>query len=190
MKASIRNRLEQLDDRQAELDALLGAEEATRDMAAFLKLTKERAEVAAVVELFAAYRLAEADRATAAAMENDAEMREFARAEAAAAQETMARLESDLQRMLLPRDPNDDKSIFLEIRAGTGGDESALFAGDLFRMYARFAERQRWKVEVVSKNESDLGGYREIIARIEGPGAYARLKFESGGHRVQRVPAT
>jgi peptide chain release factor 1 len=102
----------------------------------------------------------------------------------------MAGLEDDLQRALLPRDPDDDKSVFLEIRAGTGGDESALFAGDLFRMYARFAEKNRWKIEVVSKSESDLGGYREIIARIEGAGAYAKLKYESGGHRVQRVPAT
>ncbi|MHB1429232.1 MAG: peptide chain release factor 1, partial [Rhodocyclaceae bacterium] len=138
----------------------------------------------------AAYRRAESDLATAAAMEGDADMRAFAQEETQAAQATMARLEDELQRALLPRDPNDDKNIFLEIRAGTGGEESALFAGDLFRMYARYAERQRWKVEVVSKNESDLGGYREIIARIEGSGAYSKLKFESGGHRVQRVPET
>ena len=190
MKTSIRHRLEQLADRLAELDALLGAETATRDMEAFLRLNKERAEIATVVDLFAAYRQAEADLAAAAAMESDAGMREFAREEAAAAQAIMAGLEADLQRALLPRDPDDDKSVFLEIRAGTGGDESALFAGDLFRMYARFAEKNRWKIEVVSKSESDLGGYREIIARIEGAGAYARLKYESGGHRVQRVPAT
>jgi peptide chain release factor 1 len=190
MKASIRRRLELLADRLAELDALLGAETAARDMEAFRRLTRERAEIAEVVGLFDAYRLAEADLAAAVTMESDAEMREFAREEAQAARERMAQLEDDLQRALLPRDPDDDKNIFLEIRAGTGGDESALFAGDLFRMYARYAERNRWKVEVVSKNESDLGGYREIIARIEGQRAYARLKFESGGHRVQRVPAT
>jgi peptide chain release factor 1 len=190
LKSSIRFRLEQLADRLAELDALLGAEAATRDMESFRRLNRERAEIAEVVELFAAYRKAEADLAAAAAMEGDPEMREFAREEMAAAQAGMARLEADLQRALLPKDPDDDKSVFLEIRAGTGGDESALFAGDLFRMYARFAERNRWKVEVVSSNESDLGGYREIIARIEGAGAYAKLKFESGGHRVQRVPAT
>ncbi|MBA3032818.1 MAG: peptide chain release factor 1 [Gammaproteobacteria bacterium] len=190
MKTSIRHRLEQLADRLAELDALLGAEAATRDMEAFLRMNKERAEIATVVDLFAAYRQAEADLAAAAAMESDPGMREFAREEAAAAQATMADLEDDLQRALLPRDPDDDKSVFLEIRAGTGGDESALFAGDLFRMYARFAEKNRWKIEVVSKSESDLGGYREIIARIEGAGAYAKLKYESGGHRVQRVPAT
>ncbi|MDP3036539.1 MAG: peptide chain release factor 1 [Rhodocyclaceae bacterium] len=190
MKTSIRHRLEQLADRLAELDALLGAEAATRDMESFRRLSQERAEIATVVDLFAAYRQAEADLAAAAAMESDAGMREFAREEAAVARAVMASLEGDLQRALLPRDPNDDKSIFLEIRAGTGGDESALFAGDLFRMYARFAEKNRWKIEVVSKSESDLGGYREIIARIEGVGAYAKLKFESGGHRVQRVPAT
>ena len=190
MKSSIRQRLERLADRLAELDALLGLEEATRDMEAFLRLSKERAEIVAVVGLFGAYRRAEADLAEAGALEGDPEMREFAREETAAAQATMARLDDELQRALLPRDPNDDRNIFLEIRAGTGGDESALFAGDLFRMYARYAERQRWKVEIVSKNESDLGGYREIIARIEGQGAYSKLKFESGGHRVQRVPAT
>lgn len=190
MKSSIRQRLEQLADRLAELDALLGQEEAIRDMEAFRRLNRERADIAAVVDLFAAYRRAESDLATAAAMEGDADMRAFAQEETQAAQATMARLEDELQHALLPRDPNDDKNIFLEIRAGTGGEESALFAGDLFRMYARYAERQRWKVEVVSKNESDLGGYREIIARIEGSGAYSKLKFESGGHRVQRVPET
>ncbi len=190
MKSSIRQRLEQLADRLAELDALLGLEEATRDMDAFLRLNKERAEIAEVVGLFDAYRQAESDLAEAGVLERDPDMREFAREEAQAAQETMARLAGELQRALLPKDPNDDRNIFLEIRAGTGGEESALFAGDLFRMYARYAERQRWKVEVVSKNESDLGGYREIIARIEGQGAYSKLKFESGGHRVQRVPET
>jgi peptide chain release factor 1 len=117
-------------------------------------------------------------------------MKELAQAEQKAAMEAMSRLEVDLQRALLPKDPNDDKNLFLEIRAGTGGDESALFAADLFRMYSRYAERQRWKVEIVSRSESDLGGFREIIARVEGNGAYSRLKFESGGHRVQRVPVT
>ncbi len=190
MKPSIRQRLERLADRLAELDALLGSEAATRDMEGFRKLTRERAEIVDIVALFAAWCQAEADLAAAAAMEGDLEMRDFAREEGTAARAAMARLEGDLQIALLPKDPDDDKSIFLEIRAGTGGDESALFAGDLFRMYARHAERRRWRVEVVSKNESDLGGYREIIARVEGEGVYARLKFESGGHRVQRVPAT
>ena len=190
MKPRIRQRLEQLADRLDELDALLGSEEGSRDMDQFRRLNKERADIAEVVELFAAYRRAEADLAEAAKMESDPDLRDFAREEMQTARDTLAQLEGDLQRALLPRDPDDDKNIFLEIRAGTGGDESALFAGDLFRMYARFAERNRWKVEIVSKNESDLGGYREIIARIEGPAAYAKLKFESGGHRVQRVPET
>ena len=190
MKQSIRQRLELLADRLAELDALLGTQEAARDMDNFRRLNKERAEIAEVVELFAAYRRAEADLAEAATLESDPDMRDFAREEAQSARDAIERLAGELQRALLPRDPDDDKNIFLEIRAGTGGDESALFAGDLFRMYARYAERNRWKVEIVSKNESDLGGYREIIARIEGTGAYANLKFESGGHRVQRVPET
>jgi peptide chain release factor 1 len=120
----------------------------------------------------------------------DPEMKELAQAEQEAANADMARLEVDLQRALLPKDPNDDRNLFLEIRAGTGGDESALFAANLFRMYSRYAERQRWKVEIVSRSESDLGGFREIIARVEGSGAYSKLKFESGGHRVQRVPVT
>jgi len=190
MKASLRQRLEQLADRLAELDALLGREEAARDMETFRRLSRERAEIVEVVALFDAWRQAGADLSAATAMEADADMREFAREEGAAAREAMTRLEGQLQLALLPKDPDDDRSVFLEIRAGTGGDESALFAGDLFRMYARYAECAHWKVEVVSRNESDLGGYREIIARIEGEGVYGRLKFESGAHRVQRVPAT
>jgi peptide chain release factor 1 len=120
----------------------------------------------------------------------DPEMKAFAETEARDAAERMARLEVELQRLLLPKDPNDERNIFLEIRAGTGGDESALFAGDLFRMYSRYAERHRWQVEVISASPSDLGGFKEAILRIAGQGAYSRLKFESGGHRVQRVPAT
>jgi peptide chain release factor 1 len=123
-------------------------------------------------------------------MTSDPEMRELAEAEIKHVKERMAEIEGELQRRLLPRDPNDDRNIFLEIRAGTGGDESALFAGDLFRMYARYAERQRWQVEVMSQSTGEQGGYKEIIAKIIGAGAYSRLKFESGGHRVQRVPAT
>jgi len=143
-----------------------------------------------VAALFAAWRKAEAGVQSAQAMLADAEMKDLAEEEMRACREEMARLEDELQRALLPRDPNDDRNLFLEIRAGTGGDESALFAGDLFRMYARYAERQRWKVEVISQSPSDLGGYREVILRVVGQGAYSKLKFESGGHRVQRVPAT
>jgi peptide chain release factor 1 len=143
-----------------------------------------------VAALFAAWRKAEAGVHSAQAMLADAEMKDLAEEEMCACREEMARLEDDLQRALLPSDPNDERNLFLEIRAGTGGDESALFAGDLLRMYARYAERQRWKVEVISQSPSDLGGYREVILRVVGQGAYSKLKFESGGHRVQRVPAT
>ncbi|HEX8987112.1 MAG TPA: peptide chain release factor 1 [Rhodocyclaceae bacterium] len=190
MKKSIHDKLQHLTERRAEIDALLGSEEATRDMENFRKLTREHAEIGPVVELFAAYGKAEADLAAAREMLSDPEMKELAAEEIQAAEAEMARLEDELQVALLPKDPNDEKNLFLEIRAGTGGEESALFAADLFRMYSRYAERQRWKVEVVSRNESDLGGFREIICRIVGNGAYSKLKFESGGHRVQRVPET
>jgi len=123
-------------------------------------------------------------------MLSDPEMKEFAQEEIENGKTKLEAVEAELQKLLLPKDPNDDRNIFLEIRAGTGGDESALFAGDLFRMYSRYAERQRWKVEIVSASESEVGGYKEIIAKIEGQGAYSKLKFESGGHRVQRVPDT
>ena len=190
MKPSLSNKLTQLAERLVELDRLLSQENATSDMEQYRKLTREHAEITPVVELFRAWQQAEQDAATAQGLLGDPEMKEFAQAEIEAARENMDRLEADLQIALLPRDPNDDKNVFLEIRAGTGGDESALFAADLFRMYSRYAERQGWRVEVVSANESELGGYREIIARVSGQGVYSRLKFESGGHRVQRVPAT
>ncbi len=190
MKASILDRLDHLRDRLAEIDGLLGSEQATRDMDQFRKLTREHAEISPVVGLYDSWRRARDDFESAGEMLADPEMRELANSEREQASADMARLEDDLQRALLPRDPNDERNLFLEIRAGTGGEESALFAAALFRMYARYAERQRWKVEIVSKNESDLGGFREIIARVEGNGVYSRLKFESGGHRVQRVPET
>ncbi|PKO72561.1 MAG: peptide chain release factor 1 [Betaproteobacteria bacterium HGW-Betaproteobacteria-14] len=190
MKTTIHDKLAHLSRRLAELDLLLASETATQDMDAYRKLTREHAEIAPVAALFAEYRKAEAGVNSAQAMLADPEMKDLAEEEIRACREEMARLEGELQRALLPADPNDDRNLFLEIRAGTGGDESALFAGDLFRMYARYAERQRWKVEVISQNPSDLGGYREVILRIVGAGAYSKLKFESGGHRVQRVPAT
>jgi len=190
MKLSITRRLDRLTGRLEELNGLLAQEQATHDMEAYRRLTREHAEITPVVELYQAYRSAERDVETARDMASDPSMREFAEAEMRESRERMAGLESELQRELLPKDPNDERNIFLEIRAGTGGDESALFAGDLFRMYSRYAERQRWRVEVMSLSASDLGGYREIIARIVGEGAYSKLKFESGAHRVQRVPAT
>ncbi|MGE5792758.1 MAG: peptide chain release factor 1, partial [Bacteroidota bacterium] len=190
MKPSIAAKLDQLARRLEELNALLSAERATRDMAEFKRLSREHAEITPVSARYAEYRAAEADLAAANEMADDPEMRSFAAAEAESARGKMAALEEDLQRLLLPRDPNDERNIFVEIRAGTGGDESALFAGDLFRMYSRYAERHGWGVEVLSSSPSDLGGFKEVIARIVGKGAYSKLKFESGGHRVQRVPAT
>jgi peptide chain release factor 1 len=189
MKASIAAKLAQLSARLAEVNRLLSSEEATADMETYRRLSREHAEIGPVVELYDAYRRSAADYSAAQEMTSDPEMRELAEAEIKHSKERMAEIAGELQRRLLPRDPNDERNIFLEIRAGTGGDESALFAGDLFRMYARYAERQRWQVEVVSQSGGEHGGYKEIIAKIIGP-AYSRLKFESGGHRVQRVPAT
>jgi len=190
MKQSIRIKLQQLTLRLDELDHLLSGERAARDMDSYRKLSRERAELAPVTALYARYCRAEADLAAANALLADAEMKSLAEEEITRCKEEMARVETELQTALLPRDPNDERNLFLEIRAGTGGDESALFAGDLFRMYCRYAERQRWQVEVISANQAELGGYKEVIARVIGSGAYSRLKFESGGHRVQRVPAT
>ena len=190
MKQSISDKLEQLQRRLAELDGLLGAEDATRDLANYRKLTREHAEIAPVAALYAAHRKALEDIASAQQMLADAEMRDLAQSEIEICHQRMQEVEAELQTQLLPKDPNDERNLFLEIRAGTGGDESALFAGDLYRMYARYAERQGWKVDIISASESDLGGFKEVIVKISGSGVYSRLKFESGGHRVQRVPAT
>jgi peptide chain release factor 1 len=190
MKPSIAAKLDQLTRRLDELNALLSTADVTRDMDQYRRFTREHSELTPVVARYNEYRAAQADLAAASEMLGDPEMRAFAEAESTAAKDRMADLEVDLQKLLLPRDPDDERNIFLEIRAGTGGDEAALFAGDLFRMYARFAERNRWQVEIVSESASELGGYKEIIARIVGYGAYSKLKYESGGHRVQRVPAT
>jgi peptide chain release factor 1 len=190
VKPSIASKLGNLAARLEEVSRLLASEGVTADLDNYRKLTREHAEIAPVVELFAAYQRSEDDFRTAEEMSADPAMREFAEGEIKQARERLAALEIELQRRLLPADPNDERSVFLEIRAGTGGDESALFAGDLFRMYSRFAERQGWRVEVVSHSDGEVGGYKEIIARIVGQGAYSKLKFESGGHRVQRVPAT
>jgi len=190
MKESIARKLEGLSERLDELNRLLSSENATADMDSYRKLSREHAEITPVVEQFQAYQQAEKDIAEAQNMLGDPEMKDFAQEEMESGKARLETIGLELQKLLLPKDPNDERNIFLEIRAGTGGDESALFAGDLYRMYSRYAERQRWRVEVVSANESELGGYKEIIARIEGHGAYSRLKFESGGHRVQRVPET
>jgi peptide chain release factor 1 len=190
MKSSISAKLTQLTLRLEEINALLSSQDVTSDMDNYRRLTREHAEISPVVDLYRAYRSAEDDLTTAQEMAQDPTTREFAESEIRSTRDRLTALESELQRELLPKDPNDERNIFLEIRAGTGGEESALFAADLFRMYSRFAERNRWQVEVISQSPSDLGGYREIIAKVIGHGAYSRLKFESGAHRVQRVPDT
>ena len=193
MNPSISTKLARLGERLYEVNQLLSTEEATRDMDSFRKLNRERAELEPVVELYQAWQACQADIKTAQEMADDAEdaeMREFAEAESREGELRLTQLEAELQKQLLPKDPNDSRSVFLEIRAGTGGDEASLFAGDLFRMYTRYAERKRWQVEVISESPGEMGGYKEIIARIAGDGAYSVLKFESGAHRVQRVPAT
>jgi len=190
MKPSMLFKLDQLANRLVELDELLMSEGATANMDSYRKMTRERAELAPLVDVYRQYQGALGDIAAAEELLQDPEMKEFAQEEIGAAKDSIAGLERELQKMLLPKDVNDERNIFLEIRAGTGGDESALFAGDLLRMYTRFAERNRWQVEMVSESSSDLGGYREVIVRVVGNGAYSKLKFESGGHRVQRVPAT
>jgi len=190
MKPSLQSKLDHLADRLAELDALLASESATADMDQYRRLNREHAEITPVVMHYRAWQQATADLKTAEGLLADPEMRDFAQEEMDAAKARLETLEQELQVLLLPRDPNDERNLFLEIRAGTGGNESALFAGDLFRMYARYAERQGWKVDIVSESAGEVGGYKEIICKISGQGAYSKLKFESGGHRVQRVPET
>ena len=186
----MQSKLAQLAARLAEIDRQLSAEDAARDMNRFRALSQERAEIDPVVTRFLEFARTRADLASAQEMLADPDMRAFAEEEVGSAKARLVDLEADLERLLLPKDPNDERNVFLEVRAGTGGDESALFAGDLLRMYLRFAERQRWQTEMISSSDSDLGGYKEAIVRIVGAGAYSKLKFESGGHRVQRVPET
>src|SRR5882672_8731735 len=190
MKTSIAGKLAQKRRRLSEIDALLSSENAARDLEQFRKLSREHAELEPLVALFNKYRDTEQHVSEAQQLLADSEVKSYAESEIKVGRERLVSLESELQKMLLPRDPNDERNIFLEIRAGTGGDESALFAGDLYRMYSRYAERQGWQVEVISESPGDVGGYKEIIARIIGQGAYSKLKYGSGDHRVQRVPAT
>ena len=186
----MRAKLEHFDARLAELNTILMQEDSTKDMDVYRKLTREHADISMVVEQFGLYKKAEEDAKAAGEMRLDPDMKEFADEEQKQAEIRMTELEKNLQTLLLPKDEDDGRNIFLEIRAGTGGDESALFAADLLRMYTRFAERQGWKTEIVSQAESDLGGYKEVIVRLSGTDVYAKMKFESGGHRVQRVPQT
>ena len=190
MKDSLRQQFERLALRLHELDATLADPGVAGDMRRYRALSREHAEVASLVERFRRFEQRERDLNTARELLADPEMAEMARQEVTEAQADTERLHLELQTALLPRDPDDSRNAFLEIRAGTGGDESALFAGDLARMYLRHCERRGWRSELMSESLSDLGGYKEVVFRIEGDDVYARLKFESGGHRVQRVPAT
>lgn len=192
MKESVIIKLENLNERFDEVQALLGDPDVIGNQEKFRALSKEYSQLEDVVKGFNAYRQAEQNLASANEMleEDDADMREMAAEEIKLAKEELARLEDELQILLLPKDPNDDHSCFLEIRAGAGGDEAAIFAGDLFRMYSRYAETQGWRVELVSASEGEHGGFKEVIANLSGDGAYGTMKFESGGHRVQRVPET
>lgn len=190
MKPSLLDKLIHLQERLEEINLLLADEQAAADMDKYRSLTREHAEISPIVAVFSQYNQAQADLAAAEEMLTDPEMKAFAEEEIDTAKNQLNQLESELQILLLPKDADDNKNVFLEVRAGTGGDEAALFAGDLLRMYLRYAERCGWKSEIVSANESDLGGYKEVIVRIAGDNIYGRLKFESGGHRVQRVPTT
>ena len=182
MKPSILLKLDQLTSRLAEIDRSLSDPRVTENLDQYRKLTREHAELAPLIEQYDRYRAAASDELAAREFLAEDELRE--------ARARMEDLALAMEKLLLPKDPNDERNLFLEIRAGTGGDESGLFVGNLLRMYSRYAERRRWQVEIVSESPSELGGYKEIILRVCGQGAYSRLKFESGGHRVQRVPET
>ncbi|WP_027330248.1 peptide chain release factor 1 [Marinimicrobium agarilyticum] len=190
MKASIEEKLARLTERYEEVGQLLSDPEIITNQNRFRDLSKEYAELEPVVQSYGRYYQMKSDRAEAQAMLDDPEMRDMAREELDACDEQLGPLEEELQRLLLPKDPNDGKNVFLEIRAGTGGDEAAIFAGDLFRMYSKYAEQNKWRIEVLSQSEGEHGGYKEIISRVVGDSVYAQLKFESGAHRVQRVPET
>lgn len=192
MKDSIKAKLQGLVERHEEVSALLGEASVISNQNKFRELSKEYSNLEPIVKSFKQYMQALDDKDVAYEMlnESDPEMREMAKEELKQANESIERLESELQILLLPRDPNDDANVFLEIRAGTGGDEASIFSGDLFRMYGKYAEQRGWKMEVVSASEGEHGGYKEIITKINGDGVYSQLKFESGAHRVQRVPAT
>jgi peptide chain release factor 1 len=190
MKNSLRLKLENLCDRLEEISALLSAAEIINDAQKFRNLSIEYAELAPLVKTFNEYQHATEALVAAQEMMADVEMRELAQAEIEQTKAELARLDAELEILLLPTDPDDKRNVFVEIRAGAGGDEAALFAGDLLRMYSRYAEARRWQVEIISAHPGEYGGYKEVIMRVSGQGVYSQFKFESGGHRVQRVPAT
>jgi peptide chain release factor 1 len=190
MKPFLRQQLERFPVRLQELDFHLAQPEVVNDMERYRALSREHAEVSQVAGLYQRFLQGERDLESARQMLDDPEMADMAREEIAGLEQELPQLEAELQALLLPKDPDDARNTFLEIRAGTGGDESALFAGDLLRMYTRYAERQGWRTEIVSESPGEVGGYKEVVVRVVGDGCYGKLKFESGGHRVQRVPAT
>ena len=192
MKASLLNRLDSMQQRFEELSALLSEAEVIAEQNRFRAYSKEYAELDATMQCYAEWQKVAADLEEARSLLKDADpdLRAMAEEDAADCAERLGALEEQLNLLLLPRDPNDERNVFLEVRAGTGGDEAAIFAGDLFRMYSKYAEQQGWRIEILSENGGEHGGFKEVIARVEGQGVYARLKFESGAHRVQRVPAT
>ena len=190
MTPTLRRKLEALAERREELERLLADPDVVGDNERFRNFSREFAQLQPIATALDDEARALADLAAAEAMRADPDLRELAEEEITAAQDRLQQLDHDLALLLVPRDPRDDGNLFLEVRAGTGGDEAAIFAGDLFRMYARYAERQGWKVEIESDSPGEHGGYKEIVARVVGRGAYSKLKFESGTHRVQRVPAT
>ena len=192
MKESVYRKLEILVERFEEVQALLSDPETIADQEKFKALSKEFSQLEETTKVFKAFQNAQDDVATSEEMlkDNDPDMREMAQEEYKEAKKAVAELEDELQILLLPKDPNDDNNCFVEIRAGAGGDEAAIFAGDLFRMYSRYAERQGWKLEVMNESESEQGGYKEVVVKMLGDGVYGQMKFESGGHRVQRVPET
>ena len=190
MNPTLRDQFERLALRLAELDATLADPQVSADIQRWRTLSREQAEAADIVGRWRRYQQRESDLAAAREMQSDPELAEMAKEEIAAASADLERLQAELQLALIPRDPDDERAAFLEIRAGTGGDESALFAGDLARMYLRYCERQGWRTEVMSQSDSELGGYKELVLRVSGDHVYGRLRFDRGGHRVQRVPAT
>ncbi|MDO4431311.1 MAG: peptide chain release factor 1 [Lonepinella koalarum] len=190
MKSSIISKLDSLNERYEELEALLGDAQVIADQDKFRAYSKEYAQLGDVVKAFARWRQLHSDIEGAELLLTDPDMKEMAEMEIEECKAEITQVEQDLQILLLPKDPNDEYNAYLEIRAGTGGDEAGIFAGDLFRMYSRYAENRGWRIETLSANESEQGGYKEIIVKISGEAVYGRLKFESGGHRVQRVPKT
>jgi peptide chain release factor 1 len=190
MQTSIRRKLEQLAERHEELEHLLASPEVLADAKRLRDVSREHSQLTPLTEALRAYDEAGSALESAQAMLRDPEMKDLATEEVAMLESERSTLEGDLNRLLVPKDPRDEGNLFLEIRAGTGGDEAAIFAGDLLRMYLRYAERRRWNVEILSSSDGEHGGYKEVIARVEGASAFSRLKYESGTHRVQRVPAT